>query len=114
MGDGTMTRMTDQIVLRNPTDAEFARFIAPLSIAFNEEVSDAAIENERRTLELDRFYGALAGGSGQDPVRPTGRAAWADPDPRAGRGRRALPRCLRRAAWVDPRHDRPQPGPPAP
>ena len=56
-----MSPMTDEIVLRNPTDAEFPRFIAPLSIAFNEELSDAAIENDRRTIELDRFVGALDG-----------------------------------------------------
>ena len=56
-----MGAMTDEIVLRNPTDAEFPRFIAPLSIAFNEPLSDAAIENDRRTIELDRFVGALDG-----------------------------------------------------
>ena len=53
--------MTDVFVLRNPTDAEFPRFIAPLSIAFNQEISDAAIENDRKTIELDRFVGALEG-----------------------------------------------------
>jgi predicted acetyltransferase len=50
-----------EIVLRTPSDAEFASFVAPLSIAFNEEISDAAIENDRRTMELDRFVGALDG-----------------------------------------------------
>lgn len=58
---GTMTAMADEIVLRNPTEEEFPRFIAPLSIAFNQEVSEAAIENDRRTIELDRFLGALEG-----------------------------------------------------
>lgn len=53
--------MTDQIVLRSPSEAEFAKFIAPLAIAFNQEYTDAAIENERRTIELDRFIGALDG-----------------------------------------------------
>lgn len=53
--------MTDAFVLRNPTDAEFPRFIAPLSIAFNQEMSDAAIENDRKTIELDRFLGVLDG-----------------------------------------------------
>lgn len=38
--------MTDAFVLRNPTEAEFARFVAPLSIAFNQELSDAAVEND--------------------------------------------------------------------
>lgn len=56
-----MGPMRDEIVLRNPSDAEFARFIAPLSIAFNEELSDAAIETDRQTIELDRFIGALDG-----------------------------------------------------
>jgi predicted acetyltransferase len=56
-----MAPMTDEIVLRTPTDAEFPRFIAPLSIAFNEQLSEAAIENDRRTIELDRFVGALDG-----------------------------------------------------
>ncbi|MDO8485511.1 MAG: GNAT family N-acetyltransferase [Candidatus Limnocylindrales bacterium] len=55
--------MSHEIVLRSPTDAEFSRFVAPLSIAFGEEVSDAAIENDRRTIELDRFIGALDGDS---------------------------------------------------
>lgn len=54
-------RVTDQIVLRNPTAAEFPGFIAPLSIAFNSRMSDAEIENELRTIELDRFIGALDG-----------------------------------------------------
>ena len=58
-----MRQMSDEIVLRNPTEAEFPRFIAPLSIAFNEELSDAAIENDRHTIELDRFIGALEGDS---------------------------------------------------
>ena len=53
--------MTAQIVLRSPTEAEFPKFIAPLSIAFNQELTDAAIENDRRTIELDRFIGALDG-----------------------------------------------------
>jgi predicted acetyltransferase len=53
--------MTDEFVLRNPTEAEFPRFIAPLSIAFNQEMSEAAIENDRKTIELDRFLGALDG-----------------------------------------------------
>src|SRR5204862_3728487 len=53
--------MPNEIVLRNPSDADFARFMAPLSIAFNEELSPAAIENDRRTMELDRFVGALDG-----------------------------------------------------
>lgn len=56
-----MGPMTDDIVLRTPTDAEFPRFIAPLSIAFNQEMSAAAIENDRHTIELDRFLGALEG-----------------------------------------------------
>ena len=56
-----MAAMTEEIVLRNPTEAEFPRFIAPLSIAFNQEVTAAAIENDRRTIELDRFLGALDG-----------------------------------------------------
>ncbi len=56
-----MIAMPNEIVLRTPSDAEFASFIAPLSIAFNEEFSDAAIENDRRTMELDRFVGALDG-----------------------------------------------------
>jgi predicted acetyltransferase len=56
-----MSTMTDALVLRNPTEAEFARFVAPLSIAFNEERNDAAIENDRRTIELDRFLGVLDG-----------------------------------------------------
>jgi predicted acetyltransferase len=53
--------MTDPFVLRNPTEAEFPRFIAPLSVAFNQEMSDAAIENDRKTIELDRFVGVLEG-----------------------------------------------------
>jgi predicted acetyltransferase len=56
-----MGPMPDEIVLRNPTDAEFARFVAPLSIAFNEEPSVAAVEADRQTIELDRFIGALDG-----------------------------------------------------
>lgn len=56
-----MTAMPNEIVLRSPSDAEFARFIGVLSIAFNEEFSDAAIEVDRRTIELDRFVGALDG-----------------------------------------------------
>ena len=58
-----MTTMPNEIVLRSPSDAEFARFISALSIAFNEEFSDAAIENDRRTIELDRTVGALEGDS---------------------------------------------------
>ncbi|HEY6012913.1 MAG TPA: GNAT family N-acetyltransferase [Candidatus Limnocylindrales bacterium] len=53
--------MPDQITLRTPTPDEFPRFVAPLSIAFNEEISDAAIENDRKTIELDRFVGAFDG-----------------------------------------------------
>lgn len=53
--------MPEEIVLRTPTADEYARFVAPLSIAFNEVFSDAAIENDRRTIELDRFVGALDG-----------------------------------------------------
>lgn len=56
-----MTPMPDEIVLRTPTEAEFGRFISPLSIAFNHRMSDAEIEVERRTTELDRFVGALDG-----------------------------------------------------
>jgi predicted acetyltransferase len=56
-----MAAMTDQFVLRNPAESEFPRFIAPLSIAFNQEMSEAAVENDRRTIELDRFLGALDG-----------------------------------------------------
>jgi len=56
-----MSAMTEAFVLRNPTEAEFPRFIAPLSVAFNQEISDAAIENDRKTIELDRFLGALEG-----------------------------------------------------
>jgi predicted acetyltransferase len=59
--DGTMTAMPADIVVRNPTEAEFRRFIAPLSIAFNRRMSDAEIDAERRTIELDRFIGALDG-----------------------------------------------------
>lgn len=55
--------MTDEIVLRTPTEAEFPRYIAPLSIAFNARMSDAEIENDRRTIELDRFVGAVEGDS---------------------------------------------------
>ena len=53
--------MPDDFDLRNPTEAEFPRFIAPLSIAFNQEMSEAAIENDRKTIELDRFLGVLDG-----------------------------------------------------
>jgi predicted acetyltransferase len=56
-------RVTDRIVLRSPTAAEFPRFVAPLSIAFNHRMSDAEIENELHTAELDRFVGALEGES---------------------------------------------------
>jgi predicted acetyltransferase len=55
--------MTDEIVLRNPNAAELPRFMAPLSIAFNHSMSDAEIENELHTAELDRFVGALEGDS---------------------------------------------------
>jgi predicted acetyltransferase len=55
--------MTEDIVLRQPSEAEFPRFIAPLSIAFNQELSPAAVENDRHTIELDRFVGALDGES---------------------------------------------------
>lgn len=55
--------MPNEIVLRNPSDAEFASFVSVLAIAFNEEFTDAAIENDRRTIELDRFVGALDGDS---------------------------------------------------
>ncbi|MGZ8515132.1 MAG: GNAT family N-acetyltransferase, partial [Candidatus Limnocylindrales bacterium] len=53
--------MPDEIVLRSPTAEDLPRFVAPLSIAFMEEFTDAAIENERRTIELDRSVGALEG-----------------------------------------------------
>jgi predicted acetyltransferase len=53
--------MTNEITLRSATADEFPRFIAPLAIAFSEEISDAAIENDRQTIELDRFFGALDG-----------------------------------------------------
>jgi predicted acetyltransferase len=53
--------MSDEISLRNPAPDEFLRFMAPLSIAFNDEISEAAIENDRHTIELDRFVGALEG-----------------------------------------------------
>jgi predicted acetyltransferase len=53
--------MSNEITLRSPTAEEFGRFLAPLSIAFSEEFSDAAIESERHTVELDRFIGALDG-----------------------------------------------------
>jgi predicted acetyltransferase len=56
-----MSSMPDQIVLRSPTDSEFRRFIAPLSIAFNRRMTDAEIEADRRSIELDRFVGALDG-----------------------------------------------------
>lgn len=58
-----MGPMIDEIVLRTPTDEEFPRFIAPLSIAFGHRMSDAEIANDRRTIELDRFIGALQGES---------------------------------------------------
>jgi len=58
-----MTSMPDEIVLRNPTEAEFHRFFAPLSIAFNRRMTDDEIDNDRRTIELDRFIGALEGDS---------------------------------------------------
>jgi predicted acetyltransferase len=58
-----MATMPDEIVLRSPTDAEFRRFIAPLSIAFNRRWTEEDVENERRNLELDRFVGALDGES---------------------------------------------------
>lgn len=53
--------MSNEITLRSPTAEEFPRFIAPLAIAFSEEISDAAIETDRQTIELDRFFGALDG-----------------------------------------------------
>jgi predicted acetyltransferase len=53
--------MPNEITLRTPSDTEFARFLGVLAVAFNEEFSDAAIENDRRTVELDRFVGALDG-----------------------------------------------------
>jgi predicted acetyltransferase len=53
--------MPTEITLRTPTPDEFARFMAPLSVAFNEEISAAAIDNDRRTIELDRFVGAIDG-----------------------------------------------------
>ncbi|MBI3749664.1 MAG: GNAT family N-acetyltransferase [Chloroflexi bacterium] len=53
--------MPDEITLRTPTQDEFPRFVAPLSVAFNEEISDAAVENDRHTIELDRFVGAFDG-----------------------------------------------------
>lgn len=53
--------MPNEITLRTPTSDEFPRFIAPLSIAFSEEISDAAIENDRQTIELDRLFGAFDG-----------------------------------------------------
>jgi predicted acetyltransferase len=53
--------MPNEITLRTPTADEFPRFVAPLSIAFSEELSEAAIENDRQTIELDRFFGALDG-----------------------------------------------------
>jgi predicted acetyltransferase len=56
-----MAPMTEPIVLRQPAESEFARFIAPLSIAFNTEMTPAAVENDRHTIELDRFVGALDG-----------------------------------------------------
>jgi predicted acetyltransferase len=56
-----MARMPDEIVLRNPTADEFRRFVAPLSIAFNRRMTDEEIESDRRTIELDRFVGALDG-----------------------------------------------------
>jgi predicted acetyltransferase len=55
--------MPNEITLRTPTADEFPRFVAPLSIAFSEEISAAAIENDRQTIELDRFFGALDGAS---------------------------------------------------
>lgn len=58
-----MVPMPDEIVLRNPTDEEFHRFVAPLSIAFNRRMTDAEIESDRKTIELDRFLGAIDGAS---------------------------------------------------
>lgn len=55
--------MSNEITLRSPTADEFPRFIGPLAIAFSEEISEAAIENDRQTIELDRFFGALDGES---------------------------------------------------
>lgn len=53
--------MTDRYVLRSPTAGEFPRFIEPLSLAFNRRQSAEEAENELRTVELDRFVGALDG-----------------------------------------------------
>lgn len=53
--------MPNEITLRTPSAEEFPRFMAPLSIAFLEEVSPAAVENDRHTIELDRFVGAFDG-----------------------------------------------------
>ena len=53
--------MPNEIALRNPSPEEFPHFMAPLSVAFSEEISDAAIENDRKTVELDRFLGAFDG-----------------------------------------------------
>ena len=58
-----MGPVNHEIVLRSPTQAEFPRFVEPLSIAFNARMSAAEIENEQRTIELDRFVGALEGPS---------------------------------------------------
>jgi predicted acetyltransferase len=56
-----MVAMADEIVLRSPTFEDYPRFVAPLSIAFNRRMSEAEIEVERRTAELDRFVGAVEG-----------------------------------------------------
>jgi predicted acetyltransferase len=53
--------VTDEIVLRTPAPSEFRRFVEPQSIAFNARMSDAQIDNDQRTIELDRFVGALEG-----------------------------------------------------
>lgn len=53
--------MTDRLVLRSPTTEDFPRFIEPLSLAFNRRQSAEETENELRTVELDRFVGALDG-----------------------------------------------------
>jgi len=53
--------MPAEIVLRTPTEEEYPRFIAPLSIAFNRRMSEAEIDADRRTVERDRFVGALDG-----------------------------------------------------
>jgi predicted acetyltransferase len=54
--------VTDEIVLQTPaTEADYPRFVAPISIAFNARQSDAETQNELKTIELDRFVGAFEG-----------------------------------------------------